>query len=132
MREGKHGARSSEQAIAIGLSKARRDGVKVRAPRRGQASEETRTQARRDLARGRRGARRVSPRRSAASERALEREPRAAASTTALSRHARSAARRRTASDRHESAKKAARTRRRTGKKAAPARRNGMSVRSSR
>jgi hypothetical protein len=32
LREGKHGARSTKQAIAIGLSKARRAGVKV--PRR--------------------------------------------------------------------------------------------------
>jgi hypothetical protein len=132
VREGRHGARSAQQAIAIGLSKARRAGVKVRTPRRGQASEETREQARRDNARGRRGTHRVSRRRSAASERALEREPRAAASTTALSRHARSAARRRTAADRHESAMKAARTRRHTGKKSSRARRNGMSVRASR
>ena len=132
MREGKHGARSSEQAIAIGLSKARRAGVKVPTPRRGQASAETRAQARRDNARGTRGAHRPSRRRSEASEQALRREPRAAASTTALSRHARSAARHRTASDRHESAMKAARTRRHTGKKSSRARRNGMSVRSSR
>jgi Family of unknown function (DUF6496) len=34
IREGKHGARSTKQAIAIGLSKARRAGVKLRAPRK--------------------------------------------------------------------------------------------------
>ncbi|HMC26289.1 MAG TPA: DUF6496 domain-containing protein, partial [Verrucomicrobiae bacterium] len=56
IREGKHGARSTKQAIAIGLSKARRAGVKLPAPRRGKAS--TRTQAKRDVAKGKRGARR--------------------------------------------------------------------------
>ena len=95
IREGKHGARSAKQAIAIGLSKARRAGVRLGVPKPGRASAETRKQAKRDVARGRRGARPVSARRSRASARALRREGRAAASTRALARQARSAGRRR-------------------------------------
>ena len=57
IREGKHGARSTEQAIAIGLSKARRAGVDLPVPEKGEASESTRKAARRDLAKGRKGAR---------------------------------------------------------------------------
>src|SRR6185436_12382419 len=53
IREGKHGARSAKQAIAIGLSKARRAGVKLKAPKKGQASEETRRSAERELHRSR-------------------------------------------------------------------------------
>jgi hypothetical protein len=53
VREGKHGARSPEQVIAIGLSKARRSGVRLKAPARGKASSATRRRAKRDLARGR-------------------------------------------------------------------------------
>ena len=52
IREGKHGARSAKQAIAIGLSKARRAGVKLPPPKEGQTSERTRTQAARDNAKG--------------------------------------------------------------------------------
>ena len=50
IREGKHGARSAKQAIAIGLSKARRAGVKLPPPKEGKASESTRTQAARNYA----------------------------------------------------------------------------------
>jgi hypothetical protein len=90
VREGKHGARSTKQAIAIGLSKARRAGVRLRPPRRGQASAGTRQQAERDSARGRRSTRKpTSPKRARASERALKREGRQAASRSALSRQAR-------------------------------------------
>jgi len=96
VREGKHGARSPKQAIAIGLSKARRAGVKLPAPGRGKTSAGTRRRAKRDLARGRRSkARRPSARRSRAVKGALRREPRRSASRRALSRQARSAARRR-------------------------------------
>ena len=95
VRAGKHGARSTKQAIAIGLSKARRAGVRLRSPKRGSASAETRKQAKRDSARGRRPKRAVSARRSRASARALRREGRGAASSRALSRQARSAARKR-------------------------------------
>jgi hypothetical protein len=52
VREGKHGARSPQQAIAIGLSKARRAGLKLEPPKRGRASARTRRQARRDVRRG--------------------------------------------------------------------------------
>ena len=63
VREGKHGARSTKQAIAIGLSKARRAGVKLRPPRKGTTSKQTRRRARRDYARGQRGsAAKPSPR----------------------------------------------------------------------
>ncbi len=95
IREGKHGARSSKQAIAIGLSKARRAGVPLKAPKRGTTSRRTRTSAKRDLARGKRRQRPVSAKRSRAAKGALKREGRAAASKRALSRQAKSAARRR-------------------------------------
>jgi hypothetical protein len=94
VREGKHGARSAKQAIAIGLSKARRSGVKLSPPRKGQASARTRKQAARDLARAKSG-RKASPSRSRASLRALKREGRSAASKSALSRQARTARRKR-------------------------------------
>jgi hypothetical protein len=94
VREGKHGARSAKQAIAIGLSKARRSGVPLPAPKPGRTSQKTREQAKRDTRRGRRP-RRVSRRRSRASARALQREGRGAASRRALARQARRAARRR-------------------------------------
>jgi hypothetical protein len=62
VREGKHGARSTKQAVAIGLSKARRAGVKLGVPRRGKASAKTRKQASRELRRGRSGSRRRTSR----------------------------------------------------------------------
>ena len=113
IREGKHGARSAKQAIAIGLSKARRAGVKLPPPKKGTASRRTRKQAKRDVAKGRGGTKSASRTRSRATKRALKREPRRAASHRALSRQAHSAARRRTAADRSRTAKKAARTRKR-------------------
>jgi hypothetical protein len=98
IREGRHGARSTKQAIAIGLSKARRAGVKLRPPRKGTTSAQTRRRAQRDYTRGQRGlAAKASPRRSRASLRRLKREGRAAGSRQALSRHAKQAARRRAA-----------------------------------
>ena len=112
IREGKHGARSSKQAIAIGLSKARRAGVRLPAPKKNGSSSRTRRQAKRDLKKGRTSARRKPSRaRSRATTRALRREGRSAASRRALSRQARSAARSRTRAQRSASAKKAARTR---------------------
>jgi hypothetical protein len=98
VREGKHGARSAKQAIAIGLSKARRAGVALPPPRRGRTSAETRKRAVRDVRKGRaHGARKTSSKRSRAGLKALRREGRAAASKTALSRQAKSARRRRAA-----------------------------------
>lgn len=96
IREGKHGARSAKQAIAIGLSKARRAGVKLRPPRRGQASARSRKSAASAYQEGQsRTRRKPSPGRSRAASRALKREPRRAASKQALSKQARSAAARR-------------------------------------
>jgi hypothetical protein len=97
VREGKHGARSTKQAIAIGLSKARRAGVKLKPPRRGQTSERTRKSAERDYRSAQRGGRKkkTSARRSQASRRALKRESTKTASKSALSKQARAAARRR-------------------------------------
>jgi Family of unknown function (DUF6496) len=94
IREGKHGARSTKQAIAIGLSKARRAGVKLSPPKKGTATARTRKQAQRDLANAQSG-HKASPARSRAGLRALKREGRSAASRTALSRQARNARRKR-------------------------------------
>ena len=110
VREGKHGARSPEQAIAIGLSKARRDGVKVPPPKKGRAYEATRKQARRDSAKAKSRAK-TSTTRSKATKKALKREGHKAASSKALGEHARKAARKRTAAERSASAKKAAASR---------------------
>ncbi|MFZ0063190.1 MAG: DUF6496 domain-containing protein [Pyrinomonadaceae bacterium] len=112
IREGKHGARSAKQAIAIGLSKARRAGVKLPPPEKGEASKETREQAKRDLKKGRKGTKKKpSAKRSRAALSKLKREGRAAASKTALSRHAHKAAAKRSAAARSRSARKAAKTR---------------------
>src|SRR5499433_1183410 len=92
VREGKHGARSTKQAIAIGLSKARRSGVKLSPPKKGTVSARTRKQAQRDLSRAKSG-RKASPSRSRARLRALKREGRSAASRSALSRQARTSRR---------------------------------------
>jgi hypothetical protein len=110
VREGKHGARSTKQAIAIGLSKARRAGVKLSPPEKG--SKQTRKQAARDLKKGKSKSTKKSAKRSRASSRALKREGHSAASKKALSRQARSAASKRSAAARSRSAKKAAKTRR--------------------
>ena len=110
VREGKHGARSAKQAIAIGLSKARRAGVKLPPPKGGKAS------TRRSAAAATRASRqhsRPSTTRSRGVRRALKREGHRAASGKALSRHAKTAARRRSAASRRASARKAARTRQR-------------------
>lgn len=117
IREGKHGARSTKQAIAIGLSKARRAGVDLPPPQKGTVPEKTRRSAERadEAGQGRRKAKH-SPRRARASEKALKREDRSAASHEALSKQARSSARRRKPSERSASAKKAARTRRRSAR----------------
>jgi hypothetical protein len=98
VREGKHGARSAKQAIAIGLSKARRAGVKLPSRPGAKASTKKRTGAK-------------NPRRARAASKALKREGRAAGSRKALSRQAKGASKRRSAASRSASAKKAARTR---------------------
>ena len=112
IREGKHGARSAKQAIAIGLSKARRAGVPLKPPAKGKASAKTRRSAQRAVAAGRAGgAKHPSAKRSRAMSRVLKREGHSAASHRALARQAHSAAKRRTRSDRSAAARKAARTR---------------------
>ena len=91
VREGKHGARSPEQAIAIGLSKARRAGIPLKPPKQGGGKKSSRratgTTSRKRSA--------TSRARSAASRRRLKREPKSTVSRSALSRHAKSVARRR-------------------------------------
>ena len=99
IREGKHGARSAKQAIAIGLSKARRAGVDLPAPPKGAAPQTTRTR------------RKPPPTRSKATSDALKREGSQAASHQAISRQTTASARSRSATERSESAQKAARTR---------------------
>jgi hypothetical protein len=97
VREGKHGARSTKQAIAIGLSKARRAGVPLPPPKRGQTSERTRRSAESayEAGQGRKTSKKPSRKRGRAVKRALEREPKSVVSHDALSRQAKSAARRR-------------------------------------
>jgi hypothetical protein len=113
IREGKHGARSPQQAVAIGLSKARRAGVELPPPSPGRTSPRTAQRAQRDYERGHGAAprRRATAKRRAASARALEREPRASGSTRALAAQSRrAAASRRTPAERSAAAVKAART----------------------
>ncbi len=112
MREGKHGARSTKQAIAIGLSKARRAGVGLPVPKQGAVSAATRRKAKRDSEVGRaKTPAHPSRKRSRATTHALQKEGRAAASETALARQGKAAARKRTAAERSAAARKAARTR---------------------
>ena len=93
IRKGKHGARSAKQAIAIGLSKARRAGVDLPPPEKGTAPERTRRSAERDYAKGQAGKKtKPSTKRSRARLEALKDEPRSAASHAALSRQAKKAA----------------------------------------
>jgi len=110
VREGKHGARSTKQAIAIGLSKARRAGVALAPPKNARAR--TRKQAARDNRKGQQLTAKPSARRSRAVSRALKRERRGAASHRALARQAKQSARRRSRADRKRAAQRAARTRR--------------------
>jgi len=111
VREGKHGVRSTKQAIAIGLSKARRAGVDLPPPGEGH-TEAQREQAERDLAAGA-TPHEPSPRRSRAVSKALKREGRSGASRNALSKQAKQAARGRSPQAQSRQAKCAAQTRRR-------------------
>jgi len=115
IRRGEHGARSTKQAIAIGLSKARRAGVDLKPPKKGQAKRRTRKSAEYayEAGQGRRKTRR-RPRVARAVERALKREPRSTVSRQALSRQAKQAASRRSAA-----ARKAVRTKGAAGRSAA-------------
>ncbi len=112
IREGKHGARSTKQAIAIGLSKARRAGVKLPPPHKGQTSEKTRQSAVSAYREGQsEHPHKTSAKRSRATTRALKREGTSAASKSSLSRQAKEQAHQRTAAERSDIGKKAARTR---------------------
>lgn len=125
VRQGKHGARSTKQAIAIGLSKARRAGVNLPPPEKGKSSGRTRAQAERDYKKGQgSGTKAPSAQRSRASRQALRREGSTAASEASLSRQAKSSARKRSAADRSSAARRAVRTKgkaglQRAGRKAA-------------
>jgi hypothetical protein len=110
VRKGKHGARSAKQAIAIGLSKARRAGVHLAPPAKGTVSQRTRRSAQRAAAAGHHPDRPVSRTRSRAVGTALKHEGRAAGSDTALSRQTKAAAQERSASERSDAARKAAQT----------------------
>jgi hypothetical protein len=109
IRKGEHGARSAKQAIAIGLSEARRAGVDLKPPKKGTTSERTRKNAERQYEKGQKHEP-ISRKRSRARVKALKREPTSTVSHDALSKQARTAAKKRTASSRSASAKKAART----------------------
>jgi hypothetical protein len=108
IREGKHGARSTKQAIAIGLSKARRSGVPLRGPKTGKAS--TKRAAASERKAGQRGAHKPAAKRSRAVSKALRREPHRAASRRALASQAHSTAGKRGPAARSASARQAART----------------------
>ena len=110
VRKGKHGVRSAKQAIAIGLSEARRAGVKLPPPKN--ASEEVKKKAKADTEKARSN-KPVSQKRSRARIKALKKEPTSTVSSSALSKQATSAAKKRSASERSASARKAAATRKR-------------------
>jgi hypothetical protein len=123
LREGIHGARSTKQAIAIGLSKARRAGVSLPAPGPGKASASVRKRASRDLARGNEAPVHggSTTKRSSASLNALKHESTAAASPLAISRQAHDAARSRSPAERSASSKHGSRTKGAAGRAAAAA-----------
>ena len=121
IRQGKHGARSPQQAIAIGLSKARRAGVELKPPAPGQQSESTRNKAERDYERGH-GApptRRATAKRRTATARALKRESRASGSSSAIGAQAHRSATRRSKAQRSAAAKRASRTKGSQGRRTA-------------
>jgi len=120
VKQGKHGARSTKQAIAIGLSKARRAGIDLPQPKVGTVSERTRRQSARDSAKGRTSPNaKPSAKRSRAVSTALKKEPKVAASHLALSRHAHASARQRGPESLKQAAAKAVRTKGKAGLKKA-------------
>ncbi|RZS78566.1 DUF6496 domain-containing protein [Pigmentiphaga kullae] len=119
VREGRHGVRSTKQAIAIGLSEARRSGVDLPAPKPGRASAKTRAKAEQDVRKGDEAPHKKSATRSRATKTALKREGKSGASKSALAAHAKTAAKRRSAADRSAAARKAARTKGAAGRSAA-------------
>ncbi|KVL39846.1 MULTISPECIES: DUF6496 domain-containing protein [unclassified Burkholderia] len=124
VRSGKHGVRSAKQAIAIGLSQARRAGVDLEPPAKGKTSEATRKKAAQDTAAGQ-GRKKTSPsteskaKRSRTTTAVLKRESKKGASSTAMSEQAKRAAARRPAASRSAAARKAAQTKGAAGRSAA-------------
>jgi hypothetical protein len=131
VRKGKHGVRSPQQAIAIGLSKARRAGIPLKPPAKGKTTESTRKSAERAYEKGQSGeAEEPSPRASRAREKVLHREPRTTASHRSLSAQSRTASRKRSKGERHAAAMDAVQTKgeaglRKAAKKAARTRAKG-------
>ena len=119
VRRGKHGVENTKQAIAIGLSKARRAGVDLPPPKKGRTSEKTRKSAKSAYRKGHSSARKKKPsrKRSQAIEGALKRMPHKAASKEALSRQAHEAAKRRGSASRKQAAQKAVHTKGQAGRK---------------
>jgi Family of unknown function (DUF6496) len=117
IREGKHGAASTKQAIAIGLSKARRAGVNLPPPEKGKSSEATREKAARDVRKGKSPAKKTSAKRSRATREVLKREGHQAASRASLSKQARTSARRRGSAALKAAARKASRTKSSAGRR---------------
>jgi hypothetical protein len=120
IRQGEHGARSTKQAIAIGLSEARRAGVDLPPPKRGRVKRATRRSAKYAYEAGQ-GKRKTTkrPRVSRAVKNVLKHEPRRAASHRALSRQAKSAASRRSPASRSAAARKASKTKGHAGRASA-------------
>ena len=119
IREGKHGAASTKQAIAIGLSKARRAGVKLPPPKAGTTSAATRKKAASDVRKGKSPAKKTSAKRSRATSNALKRQPHSAASRSALSKQAKTSARQLGSAARKQAAEKAVRTKGTAGRRQA-------------
>lgn len=120
VRQGKHGARSPQQAVAIGLSKARRAGVPLPPPKKGKAKESTRKNARRAYQKGQEGGNgKPSPRASQARKTVLKKESHRSASRSALSAQTRRAARGRSSESRSAAARKAVATKGKAGRQAA-------------
>ncbi len=120
IRRGEHGARSTRQAIAIGLSEARRAGVDIPPPKKSKAKRSTRKSAQYayEVGQGKRKTRR-RPRVSRAVKQVLKKEPRSSVSRRALSQRAKRAAHQRSAVSRSAAARKAARTKGAKGRSAA-------------
>jgi hypothetical protein len=125
VRAGKHGVKSAKQAVAIGLSKARRAGIDLKPPKKGATSEDTRKKAERDVAAGQQKAAKKSAsketkaKRSRATTGVLKRETEQGASSASMAKQAKSAAAKRPAASRSAAAKKAAETKGASGRSAA-------------
>jgi hypothetical protein len=108
VKKGKHGVRSVKQAIAIGLSEARRSGIQLPPPKSGGAALKKKAKQDEEKARSHKP---VSQKRSRAIIKALKKEPTSTVTHETLSKQSKSAAKKRSASSRSASAKKAAKTR---------------------